>query len=428
VTPPVSAAARRWLILIVLASVLLRLAMAWYLGNEVTVLPGTADQVSYDALAWRLATGHGLSFDRDWWPATRAGAPTAHWSFIYTGALALLYQLAGHQPLVARLVQALLVGILLPWGLFALGRRAFGERAALWAAALGAVYLYFVYYSAALMTEMFTIVALVWLLVVSLDLAERPSWRRWLAFGLLVAFAALLRQVTLLVAPALGLWLLLRLRDRRAVAGLALAGLAALALILPVTARNQRVFGRFVLLNTNNGYALFFANHPVHGTNFQGILAEDGPGYYELIPPELTALDEAALNDALQARATAIILGDPLRYVLLSVSRLEDYFKFWPSPDSSAVSNVSRVLSFALMLPLMLYGLWLSRDQARRVAPLWLFVGLYTLVHLLSWALIRYRLPVDAVLLVFAGLACDRLVGERVATLARRTNLAVPGA
>jgi hypothetical protein len=26
-------------------------------------------------------------------------------------------------------------------------------------------------------------------------------------------------------------------------------------------------------------------------------------------------------------------------------------------------------------------------------------------IHLLSWALIRYRLPVDAVLIVFAGLA-----------------------
>ena len=36
--------------------------------------------------------------------------------------------------------------------------------------------------------------------------------------------------------------------------------------------------------------------------------------------------------------------------------------------------------------------------------PLVLFVGIYSLIHLFSWALIRYRLPIDAVLLIFAGL------------------------
>jgi hypothetical protein len=37
------------------------------------------------------------------------------------------------------------------------------------------------------------------------------------------------------------------------------------------------------------------------------------------------------------------------------------------------------------------------------------FVAAYTLVHLLSWALVRYRLPIDGVLVIFAGLAVARL-------------------
>jgi hypothetical protein len=36
---------------------------------------------------------------------------------------------------------------------------------------------------------------------------------------------------------------------------------------------------------------------------------------------------------------------------------------------------------------------------------LYLYVAIYTLVHLLSWTLIRYRLPVDAVLVIFAAVA-----------------------
>jgi hypothetical protein len=35
---------------------------------------------------------------------------------------------------------------------------------------------------------------------------------------------------------------------------------------------------------------------------------------------------------------------------------------------------------------------------------LMLFSLVYSAIHILSWSLIRYRLPVDAVLLVFAGL------------------------
>jgi hypothetical protein len=36
---------------------------------------------------------------------------------------------------------------------------------------------------------------------------------------------------------------------------------------------------------------------------------------------------------------------------------------------------------------------------------LYLFILIYTLLHIFSWAMSRYRLPVDAVLLLFAALA-----------------------
>jgi fumarate reductase subunit D len=62
----------------------------------------------------------------------------------------------------------------------------------------------------------------------------------------------------------------------------------------------------------------------------------------------------------------------------------------------------------------MLYGLFRSvAGQKKKLADLLqspvslllVFVSIYSLIHLLSWSLIRYRLPVDAVLLIFAGLA-----------------------
>jgi hypothetical protein len=34
-----------------------------------------------------------------------------------------------------------------------------------------------------------------------------------------------------------------------------------------------------------------------------------------------------------------------------------------------------------------------------------IFLVIYTAIHVLTWTLVRYRIPVDAVLVVFAGLA-----------------------
>jgi len=94
------------LVAILLLSVVLRLAAAIYLGDQVEILPGTYDQISYDTLAQRLVAGHGFTFATEWWPATRAGEPTAHWSFLYTLYLTAVYWLFGPHPLVARLIQA----------------------------------------------------------------------------------------------------------------------------------------------------------------------------------------------------------------------------------------------------------------------------------------------------------------------------------
>jgi hypothetical protein len=189
------------------------------------------------------------------------------------------------------------------------------------------------------------------------------------------------------------------------------ATLILIAAVLPWTWRNYQMFNRFVLLNTNAGYAFFWGNHPIHGYNFISILPADGPSYQDLIPPELRSLDEAALDQALLKRGLAFIQRDPLRYLILSGSRIKDYFQFWPSGKSSLVSNLARVFSFALLLPFMIYGLIIRFPGVikSKTLILYLFIIVYTGVHLLTWALIRYRLPVDAVLILFAGAALQKI-------------------
>lgn len=440
----------RRLLPILLLSVVLRLGTAVYLGDDTTNwLGGTADQVSYDNLALRLLGGHGFSFAAAWWPATAAGEPTAHWSYLYTGFLAGIYAIFGHHPLAARLVQAVAAGLLLPWLTYRVGRRALGERVGLIAAAWMAVYFYFIIFSAALMTEAFYTIALLWLV----DVAQRLGRRlgegapircaaSGLELGLAMAATLLLRQVGMFIILIVATWLLwLGWRGRAgraAVAALAIAGGLTLLLLLPWTARNYRAFGTLSLWpNTNSGFALYWASHPIYGTRFETVLSADhGVSYQELIPPELRHLNEAELDAALRGLGMQFILDDLERYVLLSLSRIPVQFQFWPTPDSSLFANVSRLLSFGLALPFILAGMALFLKQSvepvvqrrfwRRdgrwtaadlqVAAGWLLFGIivvYNVLHVLTWAKVRYRLPTDAFMLMFAALAVSKIGARR---------------
>ncbi|HEY1409121.1 MAG TPA: hypothetical protein VF434_09275, partial [Promineifilum sp.] len=105
---------------------------------------------------------------------------------------------------------------------------------------------------------------------------------------------------------------------------------------------------------------------------------------------------------------------DPVRFIKLSLSRVPIYFKFWPESESGNLSNLSRVGSFGLFLPFMIYGLIRSlimvvgrtdhRLLTGRVVLLYGFMVTYAAIHILSWTQIRYRLPVDAVLVIFGAL------------------------
>ena len=436
-------AGQRVLVAIMVVSVLLRLMSAIYQGNTVTDLPGIYDQISYDGLARRVIDGYGFSFGEGHWPATRAGEPTAHWSYLYTIYLAAVYKLIGYYPILARLIQAIITGVLQTLFAWRIGRRLFGATVGLIAAAINAVYIYFFYYAGGLLTESFYIVCILWTFDAAFRVvaagyqapARRSSWQ-WLELSLAIGLTVLLRQVFLLFLPFLFIWIWWNVRDKQsnhagekrlwqygshqsATKGLVVVVLVLTLLIAPWTIRNYRAFGTFVLLNTNSGFAFFWGNHPIYGTNFIPLLPSTGPNsYYELIPKELLSLNEAKLDKALLARGIQFVIDDPTRFFWLSLSRIREFFKFWPSSGSGLVSNVSRVGSFGVSLPFIIYGLWLSRTrvwnskstpESSATVLLLIFVSAYSAIHLLSWALIRYRLPVDAVLLIFAALGIENL-------------------
>lgn len=438
--PRLAPNSRLYLTAILALSVLLRLGVALYLGNEVDAPEMLTDQRSYNALGARLVAGYGFSFADNWYPFTRAGAPTAHWSFLYSLFVAGVYALAGAHPLAVRLVQAVVGGLLLPWMVYRLARTLFSggepgnggrvEAVALVAALIAAAYGYFLLYAATLMTETFFLTALLWSLERSLALAGRlramaansSLWPLGLALGVSLGAATLLRQSILPWVPVLFLYLLwLGWRSgqfRPTVRVLAMAGLILVGFVAPFTVRNYLVYDDFLLLNSNAGYAMYSAQHPMHGTSFREFEAVPLPG-------GLRGLSEPEMDRVLVRQGIQFILDDPGRYLLLSLSRVRAFFEFWPTADTTLLHNIGRTGSFGLLLPFLLGGLILAFRRpgfVRQNALLFLFASFYTVMHIMTWAMVRYRLPVDAALMPLAALAIVNLAGRMRTAFRPRTT------
>lgn len=417
---------RKYLILIIALSVIVRIIASIYLGDGVVALPGVTDQLSYHNLAIRVMDGYGFSFGEPWWPLTAANAPTAHWSYLYTFFLVGVYSLFGVHAIAARLIQSVIVGVLHPLLVYWIGRRLINEKVGLAGAFITAVYGYFIYYSATLMTEPFYITGILAVLYIAILWAqESSSQNKSMQFGLLLGFFAaatiLFRQLFLLVVPFILLWVgYVRWREKKpALWGIFFSLVVIGLVILPFTIYNYQRFDRFVLLNTNAGFAFFWGNLPQYGTEFEPIMNSESRNYFSVIPEKFHGLDEASLDQALLKEGIGNVLSDPGRYLLLSLSRIPSYFMFWPSPDSGLISNITRMGSFGIFLPFMIYGMYLwfrnRIPQAKlsitnSLSLLILFAAVYTFIHILTWTLVRYRLPVDAVMILFAGIGLVDLI------------------
>ncbi len=425
------------LLIILAASSIMRAGLALYIGNDVSELPGTSDQITYHTLATRVLNGYGFTFGENWWPLTRADQPTAHWSYLYTFYLTWVYHIVGIKPIAARLIQAVITGILHPLLAYIITKRIFGSTCGLIAAGITAFYLYFIYYAGTLMTEPFYITSILLVilstsvLAVSPNTQNQPTYIQYglpLLAGITLAITVLLRQIFLVYVPVLLFWLgYVRYKKGwrfwKSVFPSVIIVLILIASIFPFTLFNYQRFKRFVLLNTNAGYAFYWANHPIYKTNFIPILNESTGSYLSLVPQDLTTLDEAALDQELLKHGIQFVAEDPLRYLLLSLSRIPIFFMFLPSADSGLLSNVTRVASFGLFFPFMILGIYLTLFYRKRSFQTFLestefllvsFSVLYSLIHIFSWTLIRYRLPVDAVLISYAAYAIYFLTSHKL--------------
>ena len=391
---------KRSSILLVILSVALtlRVCAALYLGNTVSGLSGAFDEITYSMLGHRFATGYGMTFPADWYPWIAADSPQSYFSYTFSLFIAGIYSLFGYYPLIARLIMALLSTAVV-YMTYLLGKRLFQEQIALLAAGIAALYAYLIFYGVALVTETPFTLALMVAIYVTIRIRTR-EWnglKAWVLLGAVLAIAVLARIAIIFFVPILLIWLYWAVRKHTQLALVAVPLIMIGIAMLPLTVRNYQLWGQFALSEAQFGHVFWNGNHPGHMGNFH-------PFKVFPIPSEVLALDnDVLITNQLLEMAIQNIRNDPSNFVRLTLTRLRELFMFWPTADSSFLSNILRVFSFGLIMPFALYGLFANLRRFGDLAPIYLFGLIHVGIYAITWTMVRYRVPLDPFFILFAA-------------------------
>ena len=352
-----------------------------------------------------------------------------------------LAQLVLGQSVVRTLVLQALAGAASCTLIFLVARPLIGPRWA-WAPALVACfYRSFVLYDVTLLSDALGLALELGLLVALARLD--PGWRPWryVLAGLLAGLSALHRPNNLLLLPLVLAVLLVIARGaprRRVLRGAALLVGTALLATLPVVLQNARLTGTPGIMASNPGYILYSSNNAASfGFRYSPPeLFYRGSEYYERREdrqPEARFLGDAEIATMISGAIAGhpMSLSESSRYyldfTLAHVSRHPGYyaalalrklllaFNGYESHDVAPVfaiyDRVARLtpLSFAIVAPLGLLGLALSLARWRDAVWLWAVLANNLALLLVFYVVVRFRLPLEAVLVVFSGLALEAL-------------------
>jgi 4-amino-4-deoxy-L-arabinose transferase-like glycosyltransferase len=191
------------------------------------------------------------------------GRDPGYLSPIYCGFLGLVYK-AGGDFQTAKIVQAFL-GALTCLLVFQLGRKLIGWKAGALAGVMFSLYGMHVYYTGLLLPTVLVVLFNLWFLVLLLPDERPPSLARYLAAGSVLGLAIGSKPNALLMVPAAMLWILVGMRQFDFGRRIRLAGFLFFGVVLtvaPLTYRNYKVSGEFVLVSVVGGRNLQKGNGP----------------------------------------------------------------------------------------------------------------------------------------------------------------------
>ena len=167
--------------------------------------------------------------------------------------------------------------------------------------------------------------------------------------------------------------------------------------------QNQK-YGDFVRLNLGDGIVLYSGNNPMNVSG-GGVGRDLGKSDMDL--SIFSNIDDPILkNNAMKQEAFNFIIQNPKRFTELAGVKFLRFWRLWPYAEEFQQWYViaSSLLSYGLVLILAIgYVVQNCKLYFRKFFPIFALIGYLTFVHMITIGSIRYRLPLEPFLIIFAG-------------------------
>jgi hypothetical protein len=407
------------LALIVVISLGARVSFAWNQEHKMRAdLVGLVPFLNETGnIAYSLAAGHG--FSSPYWQET---GPTAWLTPVYPALVAVIFKIFGiHTPhsFFAIVFLNILFSTAACVPLFYVGKRVGGlgvgsGAAWLWAIFPNAVIIPYEWVwdtslAALLMTT------ILWL---TLELAETQSVGGWCGYGLLWGFALMTNPSLGSVLPVLLGWAAYRgwaQGNLHLSRPLLACGIAVLC-CMPWTVRNYLAFHEFIPLRSNFAFELWLGNNEQFDEQSQVVPAAD-PERFEI--RKYVHMGETGFMQDKWQRATAFIKTHPRLEIILFGRRFVAMWTGMEKPIEGYRDADSRLVRLVLISNTLaaigaLCGIVaLLRSRSIYAFPLAGVVIVYPVIYYITHASLRYRHPIDPVMLLLAVIAVAAVFQQR---------------
>ena len=303
--------------------------------------------------------------------------------------------------------------------IFLIARRCFSEKVAVWTAWSWAVLPSVMYWSTRWVWET-SLAALLLALIfwLTLKLEDLEGMAPWIGFGVLWGVAALANLSLISFLPASGLWAWHQRwkKNRKSLAGVALASLFFAATIAPWLVRNYEIFGRFVFIRSNFGAELRLGNGPYADGTW---MSWNHPSQNIVEFRRYEQLGELGYVAARKREALDFIRADYGRFAWISFKR---FIYYWGGvPRSSEIPELAPFKNSVFLASSVLAFWGLGRALRKHQPRAWLFLWLiltYPTIYYFVFPHPRYRHPIEPEL----GILIVYVISE--AKFSRRRKLA----
>lgn len=265
---------------------------------------------------------------------------------------------------------------------------------------IAAFYPFFVFYSVSVLTETLYIF---FLLIVFISLYSK----RFVRASFFIVLSILLRPIfDLLSIPLIIFFSYFYYNSGilTTVRRVAYYILIYILMMLPWWIHQYSKYGEFVRLNLGDGIVLYSGNNPLNKSGGGVLDPIKGPdmdmSYFDSIDNPIEK------NRQMKSKALNYIKSNPTHFIKMMGIKFIRFWRLWPySPQyEKPLYMVASIFSYGICLLLSVGFLFIIKyNEFKKITPILMIISYLCLIHMVTISSIRYRLPIEPFLIIFAS-------------------------